>query len=76
MKEALRKIDTSFSADDLTQMDALQKTLNTLVIEREALAKLPTWPWRPGTFTGVTSAILLPSFLLIVQMLIQRLIGN
>jgi len=75
MKETLQKLDAELQVDDLSKMDQLQKALNNLVIEREVLARLPTWPWRPGTVTGVASAILLPTLLLLIQIVIQRLIA-
>ena len=75
MKETLQKLDAYLQADDLSEMDQLQKALNNLVIERDVLARLPTWPWRPGTVTGVASAILLPTLLLLIQVVIQRLIS-
>jgi hypothetical protein len=75
MKAALQKLDAALNADDLTKMDQIQKTLNNLLTEREVIARLPTWPWRPGTVTGVASAILLPTVLLIIQTVIQRLIA-
>ncbi|MBM4409647.1 MAG: hypothetical protein FJ038_13860, partial [Chloroflexi bacterium] len=40
--------------------DALNKTLATLITERDLVAKLPTWPWSAGAFWGFASAVILP----------------
>ncbi len=54
--------------------DALNKTLATLVAERDLVAKLPTWPWAPGTFWAFASAILLPIGLWFLTRVLERLV--
>jgi hypothetical protein len=53
--------------------DALHKVLSSLMIEREILAKAPTWPWRPGTWGSFASAVVLPIVILLVSRLLERL---
>lgn len=60
--------------DDLTRADGLNKMLASLVFERELLAHLPTWPWKPGTAGAFATAILLPVGLFIVTRFIDRLV--
>lgn len=55
------------------RLDALHKVLSALMIERDLLAKAPTWPWRPGTLGSFASAVLLPIVILLVARLLERL---
>jgi hypothetical protein len=57
---------------DLSRADGLQKTLGSLVQERDILAKLPTWPWSTGTIRGFASALVLPLGIF----LLQRYVGG
>jgi len=59
-------------AVDLARGDALNKTLGSLLQQREVLAKLPTWPWSSGTVRGFVSVILLP----LVLFMVQRFLGQ
>jgi hypothetical protein len=56
------------------EADGLNKTLATLVVERDLVAKLPTWPWSAGTFWGFASAVLLPIGLWLVTRTLERLV--
>lgn len=59
-------------ADRLGDLDGMKTLLDSLMVEREMVAKLPTWPWQPGTLAGFASALLIP---LAVWLLQQLLIG-
>jgi hypothetical protein len=65
-----RDVDTR----DLAQVDAYNKALATLLLEREILSKLPTWPWSFGTLRAFLSTILLPLTLFVLQQALSRLI--
>ena len=53
----LGEFNRDVDARDLSRADGLNKTLATLVLQREILAKLPTWPWSTATLRGfVTGA--------------------
>jgi hypothetical protein len=56
----------------MTRADGLNKTLASLQLQREILAKLPTWPWSTGTVRGLATAILLPMTLFLVELFISR----
>ncbi len=43
--------------------------------EREALVRVPTWPWQPGTFRGVVAALLLPLAVWLLQWALQKVLG-
>jgi len=46
----------------------LRETIDSLKIEKEFIESIRTWPWRPGTLTGLLSAVVLP---LLVNLLID-----
>jgi len=62
-------------AVDLTRADGLNKTLGSLLQQRDVLAKLPTWPWSPGTLRGFVTVILLPIILFLVQRYLLVFVG-
>jgi hypothetical protein len=60
----------------LNKMDPLNKALNSLEIEQNALRKIPTWPWQPGALRAVLAAVLLPVVVWALQLLLGRLMGS
>jgi hypothetical protein len=65
-----RAIDTG----DLSQVDSLNKTLATLMVERDLVRHMPTWPWQPGTVGAVVSAIVLPLGIWLATRILERLV--
>lgn len=59
---------------DLSSADGLNKTLASLIAERELVHKLPTWPWQPGTVGAFVTAILLPIGLWLATRLLERVV--
>jgi hypothetical protein len=74
LKTTLGRLHDAVEAHDLSNADQLNKTLSSVLAERDVLAKLPTWPWSTGTFRGVASAVLLPIVIFVVTRLIDQLI--
>jgi hypothetical protein len=74
LKAVLAELHADVDARDLGRADGLSKTLASVISEREVLAKLPTWPWSTGSFRAVVTAILLPLFLFVVQLLLSRVL--
>lgn len=72
IKAILGALHADVDALDLSRADGLQKSLASLLQERDILARLPTWPWSAGTLRGFLSALFLP----VVVFLIQRLLGQ
>lgn len=72
LEMTLDQLHQCLETNDNNRMVFLNKAMSSLVIEQDILDKLPTWPWRKGLLTGVASAIFFPTFLLIIQLLIQR----
>ena len=60
LKETMAEVHRAADALDLSQADGLNKLLASLIAEREMLARLPTWPWQPGTVGAFVTAMLLP----------------
>ncbi len=54
---------------------ALRSMLSALKDERELIDSVPTWPWRPGTITGLISALLLPTILSLISGVFERFLG-
>lgn len=54
--------------------DALNKTLASMLQQRDVLAKLPTWPWSSGTLRGFVPAIFLPLGLFILQRVLSQVV--
>lgn len=75
MKHTLALIHGRVEANDFSQADELQKTLTSLLAERDVLAKLPTWPWSPGILRGFAAAAVLPVLLWLVIRLLERFVG-
>ncbi|MEZ0239440.1 MAG: hypothetical protein ACAH65_01465 [Chloroflexota bacterium] len=59
---------------ELARADGLNKSLMSLLLQRDVLANLPTWPWSPGTLRGFLTAIFLPLVVFLLQQVVGRLI--
>lgn len=71
----LQVIHRGVETGSLRRSNELNRTLSSLLTERDLLAKIPTWPWRPGTLNIVLTAIFLPTVLWLVERLLERLLG-
>ncbi len=60
---------------DLHDADAVNKTIGSLVATRELITKIPTWPWRPETFTAFFSALALPVVVFLIQTFLRTLLS-
>jgi hypothetical protein len=68
LQELHRRID----GRQLEEADAIHHLTASLTLERDILAKLPTWPWQSGTLNLILTAVLFPILLFVVQQLLQR----
>ena len=66
-----RRIDSG----DVEKLAPLREVMDALLVERGVVAKIPTWPWQPGTLAGFLAAVLLPLIGWGAQLLLQRLLG-
>jgi hypothetical protein len=64
------------SVDEGARQDAyaLNKTLVSLLQERDFLARMPTWPWEASTLRGFVTALVLPVLLWLVFRVLERLL--
>jgi hypothetical protein len=60
----------------LEGVDDLNKIIAFLEVEQNALNKVPTWPWQPGTVRYLVTALLLPLALWTIQFVLQRILGS
>jgi hypothetical protein len=59
---------------NLSGMQDLNMALASLDLERSALARIPTWPWDPGTLRGLVAALLVPIIIWAIQLGAERLL--
>lgn len=72
LEAAIAELHRRIDEVQLSGMDDLNKAMASLVIERDAIAKIPTWPWTPGTLRGFLSALLIPLVLFVIQRVLDR----
>ena len=75
LEAAIAELHRRLDADDLTGMTELYRAITSLEIERDVLAKIPTWPWQPGTLRVALSPLLLPVAVWLIQRLLERFAG-
>jgi hypothetical protein len=56
----------------LADADKLNAQITSLSAEREALARVSTWPWEPATLTGFVTTLLLPAVLWGIQRVLEK----
>lgn len=66
------RVHSGVDANEFQEMDSWNKGLANLVIERETLEKIPTWPWERGTLTGFLTALILPIVLWVITRLLEK----
>jgi len=75
LNRAIAELNERTAAMSLARMDALNKMILGLVAGRDVLARVPTWPWSPGTPVAVGSALLLPVGLFVIERLLAGVLG-
>ena len=71
----IQQLHRRIDACQLEDADAVNKHMSSLALEMEILAKLPTWPWQPGTLNLILTAVFLPIILWLLQQLLERWAG-
>jgi hypothetical protein len=81
LNEVLLRIETTFKVlharidqQDTGRMKEIQETIQSLMTEKEFIESLRTWPWKPGTITGLLSLLVLPLLVGIIVEIISRFI--
>lgn len=76
VESTLDRLHHGLDQNELGGIAEINTALAGLEAERAVLARLPTWPWRPGTISGFLSLVVLPLVLFLVQLAIESLLGN
>ena len=74
LKGLLAELNRDVDAGDLRRADDLNKTLASMLQQREVVARLPTWPWSTGSLRTIITAIFLPLFLFTIQLILARVL--
>ncbi len=74
LQGVLTELNRAVDGRDLPRADGLNKTLAGLLVQRDVLARLATWPWSGTTLRGFVSAIFLPLALSLAQQGLSRLL--
>jgi hypothetical protein len=74
LEALLGELNLDVDARDVTRAAGVHSLLSGLLLQRDVLAKLPTWPWSATTIRGLVSAILLPIALFLVEQAVSRFI--
>lgn len=75
LQAAFSELHRRIDADEVGGLGPLREVMDALLVEREVVAKIPTWPWQPGTLAGFLVAVVLPLIVWGVQTVLQRLFG-
>lgn len=76
LETLLAQLHQRLDQHTLEGIDQYNDALSALQAEREVLNRIPTWPWRTGLLTGFLSALVLPIFLFILQLVLGKLLGE
>ncbi len=67
MENAVAEMSRINDDYDKEKIAKLGEMLSALTLAEERIRKIPVWPWRPGVFNSLATAILLPNALWLVQ---------
>jgi hypothetical protein len=83
MREVSQRIENVFASlhqalerPDADQIDAVNKGLTGLLVEKGMIASAPTWPWAPGTLRVFGGSVLFPIALLLLSRALERWFGS
>lgn len=74
MAAAIGELDRRLHAGELTHMDEVKNTLESLTLKKAVLDGIRTWPWSAETPRLLGTAILLPLILFVIQRLLDSLL--
>lgn len=72
LEAAIRDVFDRTDMQDMAGTDQLNQMLSSLIMTREELAKVSTWPWDTKTLAGFVSVFVLP---LILRVVLDILLG-
>lgn len=68
------RIHDRVHSNEYEDIGGFSTAMSALVVEREIIEDISTWPWEPSTLRGFASTLLIPIFLWLVTRLLERLI--
>ena len=72
MNTVLDEVHRRIDRGKWKEAESFQRIMNGLVLERDVLGKIPTWPWSPGALRALLSALLLPVAIWSIQQILER----
>lgn len=69
---AAQKLHERVDSNSLEKMDDLNKTMASLILEKDTLKKISTWPWEAETMRGFLSSVGLPILLWFITTYLSR----
>ncbi|HLC43241.1 MAG TPA: hypothetical protein VJO34_16650 [Methylomirabilota bacterium] len=75
VEAVLTTLHRSLEDPAASNIDTINKGLASLLLERDLIAKSPTWPWTPGTLRAFASSVILPIVLFLLTLILERWIG-
>jgi hypothetical protein len=82
LKDINLQIETTFgllnkkiNQQELGKIEEIREAVQSLMIEKEFVGSLRTWPWKPGTFRGLMTLIFAPFILNLLVMLLSKFIN-
>jgi len=75
LEESYARLTEQRESGKLKDMYLLKSLIDALHDKRERIQNTPHWPWRPGSLTGLLSAIFLPVLLRFVLIGVDRMFG-
>lgn len=68
----LARLHARVDDEILTDAEKISHQLSSITSEREAIARLSTWPWEATTMTGFLTTLVLPLLIWLAQRLLER----
>jgi len=65
----------TFEQENYEKIGDMNTVFSILKGQKETIKGLSTWPWQPGTLTGLLSSLLLPIVLTLIRDLILKFLG-
>jgi hypothetical protein len=72
LRRATADLHQSIDGGQLERIDPLQKAIASLQIQQTVLDRASTWPWHPETFRLLSTAIMAPLLIWLLQRVLSR----
>lgn len=75
LRRTIDELDRRIRADDDSGASAMTRVLEGIVIRRDVIGRIPTWPWRAGTLRAFVSAVVLPLAMWLLFRTLGKVLG-